>query len=400
MGKKGGGGSQTVVEKNDPPAIVAPYLAELYPQTSNWFNSGQQGYYPGANVANVNQGLSGGLWGTVQRGLAGSPVNRQAGQTVQQLMGDSGGGYSPVLNGSFLSNNSWARGDGLGNNPWANGTMGASNRYAAGAGLAGNRTAQGGFLTADSNPYMRGMADAATRSIKEDFMESIAPSLASQFSAAGRTGSGAHVGAFGAATSKLGQRLGDVTSNLYGNAYQMERGLMEQAGEAERSRMYGSYEGERARHASSWAAERDKQYDSTTRDRDYYFRALGSANDNRLRAAALAPAIAQTDLQDLQAATQAGAQIYDIDQSRIDADRERFDYNRDAPLQRLMAYSSILSGATPYMSSSQSTSSAQKYNRLSGTIGGGLGGYALGSAIPMIGGPMGALLGGAMGLFG
>lgn len=67
-------------------------------------------------------------------------------------------------------------------------------------------------------------------------------------------------------------------------------------------------------------------------------------------------------------------------------------------LSRLQAYSQIMAGAAPYASSSGSSSQRQPYNKLTGAIGGGLGGAALGSMFGM--GPLGAIVGGLGGLFG
>lgn len=401
MGKKGGGGgSQTVVEKNDPPEVVAPYLAELYPKASAWMNGGSQGYYPGQTVANANPQMLEGLYRTASRGLNGSALQQQAQGTARQFASGEQQGNNPLLN-----KNSWlttfARGDGISSNPWAQGKMTGQNVWANGSGWLSNRTAQGAMLSPDNNPYMRGMVDAASRPIVENFQNSIAPSLASQFSAAGRTGSGAHVGAFQGAASTLGRQLSDTSSNLYGQAYQMERGFQEQAFENERQKYFNAYEAEQQRRQGAFDRERGMQYDATARTEDRYAGAVENERSRMFQSLGLAPALDAMDYTNLNAASMAGQGLRDIDQSFIDGNVERYNYNRDEPLQRLMGYSSILQGATPYMSSSQSsTSNAAKYNRLSGTVGGGLGGYAMGAMIPAIGGPMGALLGGLGGLFG
>lgn len=357
MGKKGGGGTQTVVEKNDPPAIVQPHLAQLYGAAGDWFGGGQ-----GRDV-----------WG----GMVAPPRPWRLSQSLDRLADVSARGLgSQGLDQAQWNAANTIEGGYLRNNPVANGSMLWDNNWTFGAGIRDNPTARGDYL--NGNPYLDKMVEAATRDVRDDFMESIAPSLASQFSAAGRTGSGAHVGAFTGAASKLAGRLGDLSGNLRGQAYQFERGLQDRAYESERQRQFGAYEAERG--ARRQALLQDPQ--------------------TRLQASALLPALGQARYLDIDKLAQGGLLEMDIEQNRIDREMERFNQGRDLPLNRLMAYSSILQGATPYMSSNQTTSSAAKYNRLSGAIGGGLGGYALGSMLPVVGGPMGAMLGALGGLFG
>lgn len=331
MGKKSGGGTQTVVEKNDPPAIVAPHLDRLYSAAGHWFNQGPQGQFPGEVAAHVPWNMRQGLAMTRDATYRNAPYRQAATDNLQSIL-----------------KNEWLNG-----NPFASGAMERANPTAAGAFLNGN-------------PHIDRMVDAATRDVREEFMESIAPSLASQFSAAGRTGSGAHVGAFGAATGKLAGRLGDISANIRGTAYENERNRMAQAFEAERARRFNAYESEQGR---------------------------------KVQASAMMPSMLQMGYLDADKMMQAGALERDMEQERIDREMERWYKGKDEPLNRMMAYSSILQGATPYMSSSQTQSSAQKYNRLSGAIGGGLGGYALGSVLGGFG-PMGAALGALGGLFG
>lgn len=78
----------------------------------------------------------------------------------------------------------------------------------AGRGLAAN-TLEGDFLSPDSNPYLPYFLKRG--------MEGITPSINATFGGAGRTGSDAHATA-------LGRSAGDFAGQLYGGAYDAERG--------------------------------------------------------------------------------------------------------------------------------------------------------------------------------
>ena len=95
-------------------------------------------------------------------------------------------------------------------------------------GLGGlSATAMGGFLT--GSPYQQQMITAAARPLVQQFSESVVPGISSQFSRAGRYGSGAMERALGTASESFGRALGDVTSNIVGQDYARERGFQQQA---------------------------------------------------------------------------------------------------------------------------------------------------------------------------
>lgn len=89
------------------------------------------------------------------------------------------------------------------------------------------QTAQGGFL--QGSPYQKQMIEAATRPLTQQFSENVVPTISSQFSKAGRYGSGAMERALGTATESFGRALGDVTSNIVGQDYARERGFQQEA---------------------------------------------------------------------------------------------------------------------------------------------------------------------------
>lgn len=342
MGKKsqGGGQTQTTVQKADPWVGVQPNLMELYGNAGNWFRNG------GTQTAGMNPNL--GFSMDAMRNVAGNADSSVLGRMAQNNL-------------QSVLNNDWM------NNRFANGSEIWQNPFAAGKGYAANQDANGTFLS-QGNPFLQQMVEGASRDVSEQFMNDIAPALASQFSMAGRTGSGAHVNAFGTAAGGLAKRLGDISSSIRGQAYESERGRMAQANEAERQRQYGAYQSERGQQFNSFQTELDR----------------------KMQASGMAPAFMGQNLQALGALQGAGQLQRGIEQEFM-----------SQPFNNLASYSQLLTGAAPYASSSSSGSGSttQPYNKLTGAIGGGLTGALMG---PMMGmtGPVGALIGAGLGLFG
>ena len=95
-------------------------------------------------------------------------------------------------------------------------------------GLTGlEKTAAGDFL--GGSPYQQAMIEAATRPLTQQFTEQVMPGIQSQFSQAGRLGSGAQAAVTGRATEGFTRALGDVTSRIAAEDYARERGFQEAA---------------------------------------------------------------------------------------------------------------------------------------------------------------------------
>lgn len=457
-GSSGGSSSQTVTQKADPWVGAQPYYNQLYPSTGAWFNNAATANqaYPGQTVAGINGQQQQGM----QSIMAQAPVSQQATNDAvggAQFIGHGNLQYNygtnPVMNGQMAGSNPWAsgqmaqtnalaNGQFVGANKIANGDLLASDPYAQGqnnkqnpftslSSYADNPNATGQFLE-QGNPYLRGMVEAAQRPIVSNFQNAVAPSLASQFSSAGRMGSGAHLQAAQTAQQQLGQQLGDTSAQLYGQAYGQERNIMAQAYGQERGLTNQAIESGLGRQFSAYGQERGAQQGALSTEYAAREAAMQQERQNmmaaysqergaqqqgflaqpgqnlqqqqmQLSALGMVPGLTNAGFVPGQQQMGVGNQLQQQQQSEMGAAVDRYNYNRDAPLNNLMAYSSILSGSTPYVSSSQSGNSKNQlpFNPLSGAIGGGLGGYALGGLIPAIGGPAGAI-GGALlgGLFG
>lgn len=295
---------------------------------------GPASYYPGNTYAGL------------------SPQTQQA---IQQLIG---GANSPALGAANNYLQGAASGQYLYSNPANEGLVdiagGAGSYYANPSRSGLEYFGSGGEL--GGNPYLDSMYGAASRGVVDNFRNSIAPSLASTFSAAGRTGSGASQGAFGQATQSLGNTLGDLGANLYGNAY-----------ESGRNRQLSAL----GTQGNFFNAGIGNQLS-----------ALGALGDNYSRerslqnaAAGQAPAMNAANITALQAALQ-GGQVLDADaQARIDADRARFDFNQQAPRDYYSNLSGLYSGVQPARIQGQQP---QPYNTLAGGLGGALVGSRIG----------------------
>lgn len=352
MGKKGGGGSQTTTQSADPWVGVQPSLLNLYGNADNWFRNG------GTQVAGNNSYLAGAA------GNITNIANSSPNPSMTEQMAN--GNIQDVMNGRWV-NNQYTTGQGITGDPWA---MGDALRN------GDNKFASGSMM---NNPYLDSMVQAASRDVNNQFTQDIAPALMSQFSAAGRTGSGANAMAFGNAAGQLAQRLGDVSSNIRGQAYQYGLGLQSQAYEAERQRQYGAFQ-----------TERQNQYD-----------AFQQEQSRRMQAMGMAPGLASLGLQRQNFGLQANEALENVGMYQRGLAQDAYSQQQN----NLMAYSQLLAGAAPYASQQGTATSRQPYNRLTGAIGSGLMGGALGS---MIGGaesgatfgPIGAVAGAALGLFG
>ena len=91
--------------------------------------------------------------------------------------------------------------------------------------LAG--TANGQFL--GGNPYLADIYRNTSRGIVESFTDGTMPALNASFGSAGRAGGGLRAMALGTAAGDTSEAIGDVGAQIYGNAYESERGRMVQA---------------------------------------------------------------------------------------------------------------------------------------------------------------------------
>jgi len=88
-------------------------------------------------------------------------------------------------------------------------------------------TLGGAYLQPQSNPYLSGMYQSAAEDITNQFAQNLG-GITSRFGQSGRTGSPGMMNAVTGAYGQLGKSLGQAATNLYGQAYEAERGRQQQ----------------------------------------------------------------------------------------------------------------------------------------------------------------------------
>lgn len=86
----------------------------------------------------------------------------------------------------------------------------------------------GDFLSPDSNPYLKDMVTAASQAAKDQFLTSSIPGLSSQFGMSGRSGSPGMANAYNQLSAGYGRGIADISTNMYGTAYENERERQQQ----------------------------------------------------------------------------------------------------------------------------------------------------------------------------
>lgn len=90
-------------------------------------------------------------------------------------------------------------------------------------------TISGQYLTANSNPYIQGVANQAAQQVQDTYNKSYIPSMLSQYAGSGRYGSGLFQRSAADMQSQMNQDVANATNQLYYQNYANERAMQEQA---------------------------------------------------------------------------------------------------------------------------------------------------------------------------
>ena len=453
----GGGGSSTTVQKADPWIGLQPALKELYGGALTNYQGGGPRYYGGQTNAGSNSDIESSLnqgWNASQNnsnqlsdtiskmqwtGAGPRPWENPAYQELGRFGGGAHIGSNPGQAGLQYFANGGATGDYSGENVQQHlaNQNGGFSMFGSGANMNQNTAnpflndeANGKYLSEKTNPYLRGMFDNASSAVTDQFKNAIAPGLASQFSAAGRTGSGAALGAFDNASGTLGRTLANTANSIYGGAYDAERGrqqnaigmlsnnyntergmqmqgLQNQLGAAQGlSNLQMNKNNMRLQGANNLAnlnsTERAQQLQGVQMQTNQY----GMDNNMMMQARMSIPGLQAANQQNFSNMMGVGQFRQGQQQDQINADKARWDFNENMPNQRLQMLNQLLQGGAAYSGSTSTGNQAQNRNPFASALGGasmasGLGGAMGGNMGAMLGGPWG-LLGGALlgGLFG
>lgn len=254
--------THVTTQSSQPWSAQIPHLTRAFGEAQKIYETGGPQYYQGSTVAPLSDPSQAAITGMTNRAMAGSPLNAAA-------------------QGTALS------------------------------------TIQGDYLNA--NPYFQDALDRATRGATQAFNESVIPGISSQFSAAGRYGSGAHQDVVGRAARDMGQSLADMSGQL---AYQ-------------------NYGDERLR---------------------------------QMQAMQMAPTLADQDYTDLERLASAGSALDQTNQAQINADIARWNFAQNQPANNLATYLGLVSGGY----GSTGTTTQPVYNDRTGQLlGAGLAGLPL-----------------------
>ncbi|MBY0431745.1 MAG: hypothetical protein K2Q10_11145 [Rhodospirillales bacterium] len=285
----------------------------------------------------------------------------------------------------------------------------ASQRDTGPAGMLFGGEAAGGMLGA--NPYNTALFEAATRPVVEQFRMAVAPQIDANMAAHGRYGSGAHALAQGQAEGRLASALGDTAANIFGQDYARERGFQENAKtqlqgasdqaaarQLQATGLLGQFSGgdinTRLAGAQGLSAADRGMFDSRLQagqalaQTDAQARAqqiqaagaIGQAWDaerqNQMRGMLFAPQMAQADYQDISMLSNVGQSKEAYDQSLINEQIQRWNYNQQLPVNMLAQYNQLIAGN--YGSTTTTTQPGGGNNAMMGGLGGAMAGGALG----------------------
>lgn len=90
-------------------------------------------------------------------------------------------------------------------------------------------TISGSYLTADSNPYISGIADQTTQRVVDQYNKSYIPQALSSYAGSGRYGSGLFQQTLADTQSQMNQDIANANNQLYYQNYANERAMQEQA---------------------------------------------------------------------------------------------------------------------------------------------------------------------------
>ena len=329
-------GTETTTQKSEPWAQAQPYLTDIFGQSKNLYNKGQE-YYPGSTVVPFHGDTTAGMAG-LKNQFQQSPIGlSQATGAVTQATDARGAGANPFTQQIQQSGNQQT-------------TAGIDTL---------NQFASGG-----ANPYLDRMFNKSAEMVRDNTQAA--------FSKAGRYGSTAN-------QETLQNGMNDLATNIYGGAYESDQnrrmGAAQQLGQTQQNDM-------------------NRQLGSLGMLGGY----ANDASNRSLQAAALMPSLnsyAQSNNRGLMELggykeQQAGRELQDS--------MDRWNFGQQAPWDLLSRYNQTVQPIAGLGGSSTQTSPGQ--SKVGSALQGGIGGATAGSAFGPWGAGIGGGLGVLGGLLG
>jgi hypothetical protein len=209
--------------------------------------------------------------------------------------------------------------------------------------------AGGSFLT--GSPYQQRLIEQSTRPITEQFLEQTLPALQSQFSRAGRYGSGAQERAIGKATEAAARAVGDIATQIGQQTYTQERGFQEAARGAQ-ANVLGQIAGLQQTGfgnilagAQGLQGAQAQQFGQQMNAAQALANAQQQSLATQLGTAAQAPQFYAQQFLPSQALAQVGAQREAIAGQPLQEAITRWNYQQQLPYQQLGGYLSSIYGS-------------------------------------------------------
>ena len=313
-----GGGDQTTT--SEPWAAQQPHLKNVFSGAENLYNRGPMQYYGGNMVAGSNP--------AIDQYLTGMSGQAQAGMDAGSMMGQYGGQLAEGLTGAqnFYSGAM----DGY-SNPYA--VMDFQNKF---NNLENPYQSQGYqdiiSNSVNNNPVLQQQIEQGQRGINRNLQENIMPSIANAAVATGNASSTRRGVAEGVAMRGAMEQGSDMATNLRSNAY--NQGI-NQANNYAQGQQFNQQAGMRG--AELGAA--GEQY----------------GQNRQMNAANQMAGLGQYGLGQMGQGYNLGTQAYgdllasgaygrNMEQQNILADREKFDFEQNAPWDNLNRYNQMIQG--------------------------------------------------------
>jgi hypothetical protein len=351
----------TTTTQVDP--TIQPFLSYGLTEAQRLYQAGGPQYYPGQTYVGPSQTTQTGLQALEQRATQGNPL---VGAAQGAVGGAIQGQQSPAAQ---MYANIYGQAGVNPTNQFYTGLMGGTQNPA----MAGTQaTASGQFLS--GNPFFQGAFAPAAQAATQQFQTAIGD-IGSAASKAGRYGSGAMGTLQERASGQLAQQLSNTAGQLAYQNYAQERGLQESA----QGRLAGlSQQDIVNRMAAAQGLGSNYQQALATQ-----LAATGGVGNTfasdvgrQLTAAGMAPALAQSDYQDIQNLLAAGQAREGYTGQQTAADIARFNFQQNAPQQNLATFLSGVYGnpmatlKSQTQSGSADTSTLQNVLGTAATVGG------------------------------
>lgn len=361
-GGGGSGSSSTTVQKADPWSGVQPGLMSLYGSAGTAFNAGGPQVYQGSSVAPLNSTQTQALSGLSSVGSGGlGPINAYQKNALDTANMQAGG---QDMLGKQLTNYAMGQGDANGALASVANGQDASSKYL-------QSVLNPEYLNVNNNPSLQAAMNAANQNTTRNFNTAVMPGLASQFSAAGRFGSGAQSQGISDATNNLATQISGTNAGMASSAWSQL--VNNQLGAA------GTLGGLKNQAAGALS--------------NSEMNAANIANSRQNTAMGMVPAMSQAGASNANIGLGAGTAQQTQDQATLADIISRFNATQQQPYNNLNWYSNILNGGMT-LNGSSSTQTGGGASPLQSGLGGALGGAAIGG---QLGGGYGAAIGGVGG---